>query len=173
VGYLTLELNYGGSQRTAIFEWTTYIKFDFSKAPVNFHRAELKLDWIYVEDPTLVNIYKTINEWKEFTLTQNNAPINGEWISFNYITHEAVYSVDVLNAIDDVKENWSIYLSTDDSNWLSLASLNCFNWYNPPKVEFYYFKASVIPIIIVSIVTTVVLIIAIGIAYNRYRKKRL
>lgn len=172
VGYWMSQSNFGGSQPTEFSEWTTYIKFDLSEAPVNFHKAELKLECIYIETNILLGIYETSSEWNEFAINWNNAPLPGVWVSFNYMVKKIVYTIDVVNAIEDEMGNWSIYLSSDDTNWLSFASKNCYSGYNPPEVLFYYFKISYMPTIIVSVVIIILMIvIIIAIRYNKYRKR--
>lgn len=56
-GEVILQVGYYGNWLEA------YIKFDLSKAPNNFQKAEIHLEFPYIEVPMWVYLYETSADW--------------------------------------------------------------------------------------------------------------
>ncbi|MFX1419429.1 MAG: DNRLRE domain-containing protein [Promethearchaeota archaeon] len=171
IGYWILD-KYGGSQRPEESFWISYIKFDLSDAPTNFNKAELKLEFLFVVTADILEIYETSSLWSEYSITWNNAPSNGDLIAKSYVSEEIVYSFNVTDLIGEISGSWSICLTLNDSNWMLLASRQCYSEYEPPQIIFYY-RNNVIPLIR-DLGLAIILIIAIFgfVALYSYWKKR-
>lgn len=172
------DINYGGQNNLEIgyfLDWLrAYIKFDLSEAPENFHKAELKLEVLYIEATTLLSVHETSTAWNEYSITWNNAPSLGALIVSGNIAEDIIYVIDVTNDVEGVTGYWSLCLSTTDSNWVYFVSRQCFTFYNPPRI-IYHFTVSDVPFYIgLTVVLTSLAVIGTvsGLIYARYRRKR-
>ncbi|MFW9973189.1 MAG: DNRLRE domain-containing protein [Candidatus Odinarchaeota archaeon] len=172
IGYRILE-KYGGSQRPEESYWISYIKFDLSDAPNSYDRVELKLEFIFIEATDFLEIYATSSLWSEYLITWNNAPSNGDLIAENYVSEEIVYSFNVADLIEEKSGFWSICLILNDSNWMLLASRQCYNEFNPPQI-IYYYMTTVFPSIRDLGLTIILIITILGfvILYSYWKRKR-
>ena len=157
----TPDTNYGGRYDLEVghlIDWVeAYIKFDLSLAPFKFHKAKLILEFIHVENITQVYFYETSTSWEEYTITWANAPLHENKLGSFVVTVGSAIFIDITHVIKSQSGLWSICLASTDMNWLSLASKQCYSWYNPPKVV-YYVQESYIPIFIAGIVALAILI---------------
>ncbi len=152
--------NYGGDSSLEIgyyYGWLeACIKFDLSNKPNNVIAAELRLDFYYVgATTTTVEIYDMSSSWYELSITWNNAPYYGAYLKNFVVYQDAIYVIDITEHIESESGLWSICLTTNDPNWLMLASKECYSWQEPPKIIFTY-KVSNLPIIIGAIIGTVI-----------------
>lgn len=168
--------NYGGEEELEVgglIDWLeAYIKFDLSNAPNSFHKAELRLEFIYVQSTIQIYIYETLTSWGEFTITWNNAPAYGNPVASVIVSNEDLYNIDITDDVQSESGNWSITLTSLEMNWLRLASKQQTGLYEPPKIVYSY-HVSDLPIIL-GITIPIVAVVAVigGLIYYRHRKKK-
>ncbi|MFX0035168.1 MAG: DNRLRE domain-containing protein [Candidatus Hermodarchaeota archaeon] len=166
--------NYGGGISLEIgyfLEWLeACIKFDLSDKPAKTRKAELRLDFWYIEATTTVEIYDISSSWNEYTITWNNAPYYGEFLGEFTVYQDGIYIIEITDIIEFEAGQWSICLTAEEQNWLMLSSRESFG--DPPKIVFTY-EVSDLPIIIgVLVVIGIVAAIAIG-GYTYTKKQKL
>ncbi|MFX1572338.1 MAG: DNRLRE domain-containing protein [Promethearchaeota archaeon] len=178
--------NYGGASELEVGHWTnwteSFIKFDLSNAPINFSKAELKIEFISVEVDTLLLICKTTNDWSENNITWNSAPSKGISITMINITKEVIYAFDVSYTFDLTSTNeyktryWSICLTSygltsHDNIRIKMASKQCISKYTPPRLIFYY-NTSDFPILLPATLLVLAMLAGIlGLSWNVMRIK--
>ncbi len=181
IGDATVDLyypssNFGGDRTLEVgyfISWLeSYIKFDLSTVPSNVHKAELRLDFFYIQATTTINIYETSTYWDEYTITWSNAPALGGLVASTNVAEETTYVILITDDIQMVAgEYWAICLTTSNSNWIILASKEGYSWNSPPEIVIYY-ETSDLPIFIGGIVATVIILGALVVIGNNYYKKR-
>lgn len=167
--------NYGGSNILEVGYSTSwmgaYIKFDVSNVPANFHTIQLKLEFISVETTTIIDIYEASNIWSELTITWANAPSRRALVTSGSIAEGIIYVFDVTTNYQSESGYWSIYITSIYSNRLTLASKQCFSWYEPPTLVFHFTDTN-LPLIIGGIVALAIGIpVACGLVFYIYRKR--
>lgn len=167
--------NYGGAILLYVGhfnDWLeAYIKFDLSDAPHSFLKAELQLDFTYVEAHSLVYCYETSTNWSEYTITWESAPSHGAIVGIVNISDEIAYKIDMTEELQNKSGLWSVCLASPNMNWLNLISRET-SLYEPPQV-FYTYEISVLPIIRSTIVVVGCFGGILGLAfYIKYRKDR-
>lgn len=167
--------NYGGDSSLEIgyfIDWLeACIKFELSNKPNNVIAAELRLDFYSIEATTILEIYDMSSSWNELSITWNNAPPYGAFLGSFIVYQEAIYTIDITEEIESESGLWSICLTTNDPNWLLVASRECYSWQEPPKIEFTY-EVSNLPIIIGAIIGTVIGVAVVAIIIVVIIKKK-
>ena len=168
--------NYGGAEDLevgALIDWLeAYIKFDLSNAPSSFSKAELSLEFIYVQATIQIYIYETSTSWGEYTITWNNAPPYGNPIASVIVSDEDFYNIDITNDVQSESRNWSIVLTSLETSWLRLASKQNTGLYEPPKIV-YSVHVSDLPLIIgITIPSMAIVAVIGGLIYFRHKKKK-
>lgn len=168
--------NYGGDESLEVghfVDWLkSFIKFDLSEAPENFHTAELRLEFSYIEATSVLSVYETSSQWSEYSITWNNAPAEGGIVISSQIAEEVIYVIDITDDIEGETGYYSLCLTSSNTHWLIIASRQCYSWYDPPTIVFTY-TVSDLPFIIGGVVAVVVIgTIIIVIVYSKANKKK-
>lgn len=153
--------------------WTkSFIKFDLLNAPFNFHKAELRIGFISVENSSLLEIHETDTGWSEYSITWNNSPLFGDSIASETIPEGIQLfkhiKFDITDDLENVTGYWSIGLASSNVSLLKIAPKE----HAPaPIIMFYYQTSDLLMFGKITLVASIGLVI-VGVVFYQVRIKK-
>lgn len=165
-GYTYLKVGYHNN-------WTkAFLKFDLINAPKNFHKAELRIAFLHVENSSLLDFYETNSGWGEYTITWNNAPPFGDIITSEPIPEDIELNkhikIDITNNLENITGIWSIGINSSVQRLLRISPKEHFQ---VPIIMYYYQKSNLLMFGKIALVGVIGLVI-IGVALYQARIKK-
>ncbi|MBY8992809.1 MAG: DNRLRE domain-containing protein [Candidatus Lokiarchaeota archaeon] len=170
------DANFGGFTYLYVgyrYNWTkAFIKFDLLTSPKNFHKAELRIAFTYVENSSLLEIYDTNTGWGEYSITWNNSPIFGNLIASSYIPGDTqLYEhikIDITDDLETITGYWSIVLTLANMSLIKIAPKE----HAPPPTILYYYQTSDLLMFGKTTLVGSIGVVIVGVVFYRLRLRK-
>ncbi len=180
--------NYGGANHLTVGRWISapneaYLYFEFEDEPDDWKEVEISLDFYFISETMIVEIYLIEADWDELTITWINKPSKSILIKSLTAAEDDIYKFevtdDVEDLLDDDEEGISICISvnitqqgyfwvTSDEGQYEEDDAPLLIWTYDIVDEVDYFTVIVVIIVIIIIGGVVGIVLVVD---NRKKKK--
>lgn len=134
--------NYGDATDLLIGEWNggneAVLMFDLSTEFINFTKAELWFEVMSLGDPITLEFYEISSFWTENSVTWNNAPPAGKFITNISVSEAIVYKINIPSSVEYKTGPWSVRINSTDSSWVRMACKETFSEELHPHIRYDY-----------------------------------
>lgn len=143
----TIEVNspdYNNGERTDLLigesnGWNeAVLMFNLATEPINFTKAELWFEVMNLGGPITLNFYETTSFWTENSVTWNNAPPAGNFMTNISINEAIVYKINISSFVENKTGLWSVRINSTDSSWVRMACKETPSEELHPQIRFDY-----------------------------------
>jgi len=166
-GYTYLKVGYDNNWSKA------FLKFDLINVPSIFHKAELRIAFLHVENNSLLDFYETNSGWGEYSITWNNAPPFGDLITSVSIPEgQELYKhvkIDITDKLESITGFWSIGINSSIQKLVRIAPKE---QAPVPLIMFYYQTSDILMFSKIILVGSLGLVIIAVAFYQASIKKK-
>ena len=121
---------FNGAQNEAV------IMFNLTTEFINFTKAELWFKVMSLGGPITLEFYEMASFWTEDSVTWNNAPPAGNFITNISVSEAIVYKVTITSSVENKTGPWSVRINSTDSSWIRMACKESLSGNLHPQIRF-------------------------------------
>ena len=134
---------YGANTDLLIGEWSekyyeAVLMFNLTTEFINFNIAEFWFEIMSLGDPITLEFYEMSSFWTEDSITWNNAPPAGKFITNISVSEAIVYKINITSSVEYKTGPFSIRINSTDSSWVRMACKETTSEELHPQIRYDY-----------------------------------
>ena len=112
------------------------LMFNLTTEFITFTKAELWFKVMSLGGPITLEFYEMASFWTEDSVTWNNAPPAGNFITNISVSEAIVYKVTITSSVENKTGPWSVRINSTDSSWIRMACKESLSGNLHPQIRF-------------------------------------
>ena len=134
---------YGANIDLLIGDWSeryyeAVLMFNLTTEFLNFTIAEFWFEVMSLGDPITLEFYEMSSFWTEDSITWNNAPPAGKFITNISVSEAIVYKINITSSVEYKTGPFSIRINSTDSSWVRMACKETTSGELHPQIRYDY-----------------------------------
>ena len=151
------------------------LMFNLTTEFINFTKAELWFQVMSIGGPITLEFYEMASFWTEDSVTWNNAPPAGNFITNISVSEAIVYKVNITSSVEYKTGPWSVRINSTDSSWVRIACKETPSGELHPQIRYDYQEEGDVLLLILFIsilIGSIVSVALISVVLIRRKKRK-